>query len=92
MAAGDVKLMAMVGTFMAPQQALAASLLALMAGGVGGLLLIAAHGQLRQTLARYAVVLGARRYLPPGADEVAGRRFPYAVAILIGTLGSLLWF
>ena len=92
MAAGDVKLMAMVGTFMAPQQALLASLLALMAGGVGGLLLIAVHGQLRQTLTRYTVMLGTHRYLVPAKDEVAGKRFPYAIAILLGTLGSMLWF
>jgi prepilin peptidase CpaA len=92
MAAGDVKLMAMVGTFMAPQQALLASLLALMAGGVGGLLLIAVHGQLRQTLIRYTVMLGTHRYLVPAKDEVAGKRFPYAIAILLGTLGSMLWF
>ena len=92
MAAGDVKLMAMVGTFMAPQQALLASLLALMAGGIGGLLLIAVHGQLRQTLTRYTVMLGAHRYLAPDKNEVAGKRFPYAIAILLGTLGSMLWF
>ena len=92
MAAGDVKLMAMVGTFMAPQQALLVSLLALMAGGIGGLLLIAVHGQLRQTLTRYTVMLGAHRYLAPDKNEVAGKRFPYAIAILLGTLGSMLWF
>lgn len=92
MAAGDVKLMAMAGAFMLPQQALGASLGALLAGGLGGLLVIAAHGQIRQAFSRYVVILGAHRYVAPAEGEVAGKSFPYALAILLGTLGSTLWF
>ena len=31
-------------------------------------------------------MLGARVYLAPAADEVAGKPFPYSIAILLGTL------
>lgn len=86
MAAGDVKLMAMVGSFLAPNTALWAALFSLMAGGLCGVLLVLAKGQLRQTLGRYWLMLMARAYLAPAADEVAGKPFPYSIAILLGTL------
>ncbi len=92
MAAGDVKLMAMVGVFLTPQQALLAAMFSLMAGGLCGLALVLWHGQARQTLGRYGVMLRTHSYLAPGAGEVAGKPFPYAIAILIGTLASSLWF
>src|SRR3990167_4737837 len=50
MAAGDVKLMAMVGSFMTPQYALCAALFSLIAGGLCVALLMLAKGQLQQTL------------------------------------------
>ncbi|MCW3148909.1 A24 family peptidase [Stutzerimonas stutzeri] len=92
MAAGDVKLMAMVGAFLTPQQALAATAASLMAGGLCGLALVLWHGQFRQTLSRYGVMLRSHSYLAPGAGEVAGQPFPYAIAILLGTAASGLWF
>ncbi|MDE3739685.1 prepilin peptidase [Pseudomonas resinovorans] len=91
MAAGDVKLMAMVGAFLSPGVAIWAALYSLIAGGLCGLLLVLARGQAKQTLARCWLMLKVRTYLAPGEDEVAGKPFPYAVAILIGTLVSLLW-
>jgi len=92
MAAGDVKLMAMVGAFLTPQQALVATAASLIAGGLCGLALVLWHGQLRQTLGRYGVMLRSHSYLAPGAGEVAGRPFPYAIAILLGTAASGVWF
>lgn len=89
MAAGDVKLMAMVGTFLNPYEALAAALLSLIAGGVCGMLIVLVRGQLKQTLQRYWLILTAQAYFAPEADEVAGKPFPYSVAILSGTLVSL---
>ena len=89
MAAGDVKLMAMVGAFLAPQGALWAAMFSLMAGGLCGVLIVLARGQLLQTLARYGLMLRARAYFAPAADEVAGKPFPYSVAILSGTVLSL---
>ncbi|MBU2011870.1 MULTISPECIES: A24 family peptidase [Stutzerimonas stutzeri subgroup] len=89
MAAGDVKLMAMVGAFLTPQQALLATAASLLAGGLCGLALLLWHGQLRQTLVRYGAMFRAHSYLPPASSEVAGQPFPYAVAILLGTTASL---
>lgn len=89
MAAGDVKLMAMVGTFLTPHEALSAALLSLVAGGVCGMLIVLMRGQLKQTLQRYWLILTAQAYFAPEADEVAGKPFPYSVAILSGTLVSL---
>ncbi|ERI53974.1 hypothetical protein N878_03045 [Pseudomonas sp. EGD-AK9] len=88
MAAGDVKLMAMVGSFLAPQYAILAALFSLIAGGLCGLLLVLARGQVQQTLGRYWLMLRARAYVAPAADEIVGKPFPYSIAILLGTLTS----
>lgn len=89
MAAGDVKLMAMVGSFLPFQYALWAAMFSLIAGSVCGLLIVLFRGQLRQTLGRYWLILRAQAYLAPTSDEVAGKPFPYSIAILIGTLSSV---
>lgn len=89
MAAGDVKLMAMVGAFFTPHDALSAALFSLIAGGVCGMLIVLVRGQLQKTLQRYWLMLRARAYLTPATDEVAAKPFPYSVAILSGTLVSL---
>ena len=91
MAAGDVKLMAMVGSFLPFQLALWAAMFSLIAGGVCGLLIVLVRGQLRQTLGRYWLILRAQAYLAPTSDEVAGKPFPYSIAILIGTLNIVYW-
>jgi prepilin peptidase CpaA len=88
MAAGDVKLMATVGSFMSPQWALWTAFFSLIAGGLCGLLLVLVCGQVQQTLGRYWLMLQARAYLAPAGDEVAGKPFPYSIAILLGTLAS----
>ncbi|MGF6329229.1 prepilin peptidase CpaA [Pseudomonas sp. BS3782 TE3695] len=91
MAAGDVKLMAMVGSFLPVHFALWAALFSLIAGGVCGFLIVLFRGQLLQTLGRYRLILRAQSYLAPASDEVAGKPFPYSIAILIGTLNSVYW-
>lgn len=91
MAAGDVKLMAMVGSFLPFQFALWAAMFSLMAGGVCGFLIVLFRGQLLQTLGRYWLILRAQAYMAPTSDEVAGKPFPYSIAILIGTLNSVYW-
>jgi len=88
MAAGDVKLMAMVGSFMTPLFALWTALFSLIAGGLCCLLLVLVRGQVQQTLGRYWLMLRAQAYLPAAADEVAGKPFPFSIAILLGTLTS----
>ena len=91
MAAGDVKLMAMVGSFLPFHFALWAAMFSLIAGGVCGVLIVLVRGQLRQTFGRYWLILRAQAYLAPTSDEVAGKPFPYSIAILIGTLNSIYW-
>lgn len=91
MAAGDVKLMAMVGAFLTPNGALWSALFSLIAGGLCGFLIVLVRGQLPMTFSRYWLMLRARAYFAPAADEVAGKPFPYSVAILLGTLASLYW-
>lgn len=91
MAAGDVKLMAMVGAFLTPYPALWTTFFSLIAGGLCGFLIVLVRGQVQQTLGRYWLMLRARAYLAPAVDEVAGLPFPYSVAILLGTLTSLIW-
>jgi len=91
MAAGDVKLMAMAGAFLTPHDALWAAFFSLIAGGACGLLIVLVRGQAVQTLGRYWLMLKARAYFSPQADEVAGKPFPYSVAVLLGTLASVFW-
>ncbi|APO84079.1 A24 family peptidase [Pseudomonas putida] len=89
MAAGDVKLMAMVGAFLTPYDVLSAALFSLIAGGMFGILIVLIRGQLQQMLQRYWLMLRAGAYLAPASDAVAAKPFPYSVAILSGTLVSL---
>ncbi len=91
MAAGDVKLMVMVGTFLPFHYALWAALFSLIAGGVCGFLIVLVRGQLFKTLGRYWLILRAQAYLAPTSDEVAGKPFPYSIAILLGTLNTIHW-
>lgn len=96
--AGDVKLMAMVGAFVGPQQVLSATLLTLLAGGVLAALVAASQGVLRQTLLNsYCMLLhsvmrgmgggNARLDAPPAATG----KLPYAIAIAAGTIFSFFW-
>jgi prepilin peptidase CpaA len=91
MAAGDVKLMAMVGAFLTPYNTLWGAFFSLICGGVCGVLIVLVRGQAPQTIGRYWLMLRARAYFSPAADEVAGKPFPYSVAVLLGTLASLYW-
>ncbi|WP_160079386.1 prepilin peptidase [Pseudomonas sp. 8AS] len=91
MAAGDVKLMAMVGSFLSAQGAIWSAAYSLMVGALCGFLIVLVHGQSLQTLSRYFLMLRARSYLPPAADEVAAKPFPYAVAIMLGTFAFVFW-
>jgi prepilin peptidase CpaA len=100
MAAGDVKLMGAVGALVGPKLAVIAVLATLMAGGVLGIAYLIARGDIGRWLKRWNLLLtnlvvarglGAT-YIPPATDEVAGQRFPYALAIAAGTLIAVVWF
>ena len=91
MAAGDVKLMAMVALSSLRSRHSRTTFFCLIAGGLCGCLIVLVRGQAQQTLGRYWLMLRARAYFAPAADEVAGQPFPYSVAILLGTLTSVIW-
>jgi prepilin peptidase CpaA len=92
MGAGDVKLMAMVGAFLSPRQALLAALLVLLAGGLLSLAFAIKSGVLQRTFANLrllfvgafsSLLLRESPNLSVGA-ETAGR-VPYGLAIALGT-------
>ncbi len=95
MGAGDVKLMAAVGAFLGPQTVLLAAGLSLIAGSLIGLSVVLARiislGVLRPYLvtAKYLLFMGT--YIPPATNIAVDTRFPYAVAIATGTLGTVFW-
>jgi prepilin peptidase CpaA len=90
--AGDVKLMAAVGAWFAFPQAVIATLLALVAGGVVAIVVAARRGILRHTLwntawlAAWVVRPGAVASSPPAGSGV---RFPFALAALAGSISGL---
>lgn len=92
MGAGDVKLMAMVGAFLSPRQALLAALLVMLAGGLLSLAFALKSGALKRTFANLRLLLvGAFSSLllreSPDLSvslEPAGR-VPYGLAIALGT-------
>lgn len=98
MGAGDVKLMAMVGAFLGPEDVLGAILATFVAGGLLSLAYAWKIGVLRRTLQNIRFILYSGAVKIAGgsvptledAPETAGK-FPYAVAITVGTLGYLVW-
>jgi prepilin peptidase CpaA len=97
MGAGDVKLMAMAGTFLDPAHALLAGGLALGAGSLMGLAILVYRRGTVLMARRYSSTLrclamtGCWSYVPPENDEPAAQRFPYAAAVGVGTLATVWW-
>jgi prepilin peptidase CpaA len=92
MGAGDVKLLAMVGSYLGAAGVFAAALLAFVAGGVLAVAVALRHRALGQLMGNVKVmVLGAATSAVSGAGaSVAAPResvgkLPYAVAIALGT-------
>ena len=96
MGAGDVKLMAAIGTFVGPKGAALAALASLIAGAMLGLLLLLTHGGVRAFARRYRQMFHEFtankrfRYIPAAPREAASQPLPYALAIAVGTFW-LLW-
>lgn len=90
MAAGDVKLMAVVGAFAGPHDVFSIAVLTWCAGGVMALLAALWRGRLKLALGN--MVNMARTVLVPGMPAVAPQEkssagtIPYGVAIAIGTI------
>jgi prepilin peptidase CpaA len=99
MAAGDVKLMAMVGAFVGPLAALQVGLLVLLIGGLMALAMLAYSGRLRDgwrnvlTLCRPPLmrVLGVPLLPESLPHGVSVGDMPYGLAIAAGTLALLAW-
>lgn len=91
MGAGDVKLMAGIGTFMGPYDTLLAVGASLVAGAVLGFIILVVKGGLADAWRRWFMLLRYFTYQPPKDGEAAASRFPYAIAIATGT-GFALWF
>jgi prepilin peptidase CpaA len=98
--AGDVKLMAASGAYLGPATTLYAAAASVAAGALLALAYLAWVPALRsgagpwvryRGMLQCLFVTGRPSYVPPTTDEVAGRRFPYAIAIATGTLGVLAW-
>jgi len=96
--AGDVKLMAMVGTFIGAPATLAAALCTFAAGGLLSLVFMFGRGVAAQALANVRFLL-TDWMVRAGSGQGAGlaplhataARLPYGVAIAAGTAASLLW-
>lgn len=91
MGAGDVKLMAAVGAWLAWPQALIAVLASLVMGGAISLIVAVRRGMLRQALTG-AMLIGAQTIARTGGAPpvTTGVRFPFALAVMAGsTIG--LW-
>lgn len=99
MAAGDVKLMAMVGSFTGPGPALKIAALAYVIGGVMALALLACRGRWRQGMRNLALLckplllrlLGVPLLPVPLPPAASAGGIPYGVAVALGTLGFLAW-
>lgn len=96
MGAGDVKLMAMVGAFIGPQEIIGATLATLLAGGVLALAFSIKQRTLRRVLGnvKHMMFGGFLRLISGGgaridAPATATGQLPYAIAIATGTLGYI---
>lgn len=95
MAAGDVKLMAMVGSFVGPLAAFKVGLLAFLMGGVMGLILLLISARWRDGMRNLATIcrplllrmLGVPLLPVPLASGASVGGMPYGLAIALGTVG-----
>jgi prepilin peptidase CpaA len=99
-AAGDVKLMAALGTLLGPSRILNALLYTIFVAGIVGLAMALVAWRSRGATTpfkRYGKILrcliatGRFIYIQPLAGEAMAKRMPLAVPIAIGTTGSLLF-
>ncbi|MNZ77535.1 prepilin peptidase CpaA [Pseudomonas linyingensis] len=91
MAAGDVKLMAVVGSFLGATGALWAGAYSLIVGSLLGILYLLYKGHLGKLVVRYWAMAATRSRIAAEEGDAARHRFPYAIAIAAGTLLSLYW-
>ena len=94
MGAGDVKLMAVVGSFLGPMSAVGAALLTFLAGGLLSIGVAVATGSLRRVVGNLrlmTLVVAAGRAAKVSLHDVQTTgRLPYALAIGVGTTLQIL--
>jgi prepilin peptidase CpaA len=93
MAAGDVKMMAVVGAFTGPAVAFEIAVLTWCAGGVMALLTVLVRGRMRLAISNIGrmlagIVTPGVGMLAPAQEKSAGS-IPYGLAIAIGTVAVL---
>lgn len=99
MAAGDVKLMAMVGAFVGPLAALQIGVLAYLIGGVMAVLMLLCSGRWRESWRNVVLIckplmwrlLGLPLAPMPLTSIASVGGIPYGVAIALGTGGFVAW-
>ena len=95
MGAGDVKLIAAVGAWLGPSQAVWAVLFTALAGGALAIPVALAHGYLRtafgnlRTLLWQWVLVGPRPVAGIDLESHTGPRLAYAIPIFIGTAAAI---
>jgi len=95
MGAGDVKLMAVIGSFLGFKFTLLAVAYTLIFGGIMGIFIILTQGGIKNLFRRYlnmaSIILATRKifYIPPAENDPGHRRFAYALAIAVGTCLAL---
>jgi len=93
MAAGDVKMMAVVGAFTGPATAFEIAVLTWCAGGVMAVLTILVRGRMRLAIGNIGrmlagIVTPGAGMLAPAQEKSAGS-MPYGLAIAVGTVAVL---
>jgi prepilin peptidase CpaA len=98
MGAGDVKLMAMVGSFTGPQLLIGSTLATLVSGGVMAVFVAFEKHEFGHLIENIKLMIfdssvkAASGQLPaPDQPVVSIGKLPYAIAITVGTLGFLFW-
>lgn len=95
--AGDVKLAAAIGAWLGPADALWMSLMAMIAGGIMGVIVAVGAGYLRQATQNIYLLLqhwrvGGIRPMPELTLAAGkGPRLPYALPIAAGTVAAIFW-
>jgi len=96
MGAGDVKLLAAVGSFLGPAQTVSAAMVIALAGGLVALVVLGFHQGWRRTglwLWSYVQAIVLTRSVQRSTPEQgAAPKVPYAIAIGLGTIGSYWWY